>query len=109
MEAEIQRKKEHLNTASNFEKARGFVRTDWKSKKFDPNRNPCESDSSTDESEIERRQAAEDADKFEDETYRFTMRRQQKDGSPEPTNEVVDISKMSASSRPDVETQLETL
>lgn len=66
IEAEIQRKKEHLNTATNFEKARGFVRTDFKSKKFDPNRNPCEESSSTDESEIERRQAAENVDRISD-------------------------------------------
>lgn len=32
MEAEIQRRKEHLNDATNFEKARGFVRTNWKTK-----------------------------------------------------------------------------
>lgn len=31
MEAEIQRKKEQINFATNFEEARGFVRTNWKS------------------------------------------------------------------------------
>jgi len=40
IEAEIQRRKEHKNTATNFEKARGFVRTDWRSKNFDPNSDP---------------------------------------------------------------------
>jgi len=44
-----------VNVATNFEKARGFVRTNWKSKNFNPNDNPCELDSSTDDSEIERR------------------------------------------------------
>lgn len=51
MEAEIQRKKEHKNFATNFEKARGFVRTNWKSKNFNPSENPCELDSSTDDSQ----------------------------------------------------------
>ncbi len=50
MEAEMQRKKEHSNFATNFEKARGFVRTNWKSKNFNPSENPCELDSSTDDS-----------------------------------------------------------
>jgi nuclear transport factor 2 (NTF2) superfamily protein len=35
VEVEIQRKKEHQNFATNFEKARGFVRQNWKSKKSD--------------------------------------------------------------------------
>ena len=32
MEAEIARKKEHLNSATNFEKARGWTRSSWKTK-----------------------------------------------------------------------------
>lgn len=32
MEAEIARKKEHVNAATNFEKARGWVRSNWKTK-----------------------------------------------------------------------------
>ena len=39
--------------ATNFEKARGFVRTNWKSKNFNPNDDPTKYDSSTDDSEIE--------------------------------------------------------
>lgn len=112
MESEIQRKKEHLNTATNFEKARGFVRTDFKSKKFDPNRNPCEESSSTDESEIERRQAAENVDRFSDDfALNKSLNRKRGDMSQESTNELIDISVMSEvpSCRPDVETQLETL
>jgi len=54
MEAEMQRKKEHQNFATNFEKARGFVRSNWKSKNFNPNDNPCELSSSTDDSEAEK-------------------------------------------------------
>ena len=54
MEAEIQRKKEHIQVATNFEKARGFVRSNWKSKNFNPNDDPTKYDSSTDESEIDR-------------------------------------------------------
>lgn len=46
MEAEIQRRKEHINYATNFEKARGFVRTNWKSKHFNPAKNPIEEPSS---------------------------------------------------------------
>ena len=48
MEAEIQRRKEHLNEATNFEKARGFVRTNWKTKNWNPNDDPTCQDSSTD-------------------------------------------------------------
>lgn len=40
MESEIQRRKEHLNEATNFEKARGFVRTNWKTKNWNPNDDP---------------------------------------------------------------------
>ena len=36
MESEIARKKEHLNIATNFQKARGWVRTNWKSKNHQP-------------------------------------------------------------------------
>ena len=48
MESEIQRRKEHLNEATNFEKARGFVRTNWKTKNWDPNDDPTEEPSSSD-------------------------------------------------------------
>lgn len=37
MESEIARKKEHINVATNFEKARGWKRQNWKTKNFDPN------------------------------------------------------------------------
>jgi len=53
IEAEVQRKKEQANFGSNFEKARGFVRTNWKSKNFNPKDDPTAIDSSTDESEIQ--------------------------------------------------------
>lgn len=53
MEAEIQRRKEHLNDATNFEQARGFVRTNFKSAKFPPNSDPTQWESSTDESDEE--------------------------------------------------------
>jgi len=36
MEAEISRKKENINAATNFEKARGWTRSNWKSKHHDP-------------------------------------------------------------------------
>lgn len=66
MEAEIQRKKEHLNFATNFEKARGFVRTNWKSKNFNPNDDPTQQDSSTDDSELERRERMEREDNVDE-------------------------------------------
>jgi len=50
-EAEVQRRKEHINFATNFAEARGFVRTNWKSKNFDPRDDPTQYESSTDESE----------------------------------------------------------
>eukprot|EP00352_Strombidinopsis_acuminata_P007249 CAMPEP_0176372080 /NCGR_PEP_ID=MMETSP0126-20121128/25145_1 /TAXON_ID=141414 ORGANISM="Strombidinopsis acuminatum, Strain SPMC142" /NCGR_SAMPLE_ID=MMETSP0126 /ASSEMBLY_ACC=CAM_ASM_000229 /LENGTH=112 /DNA_ID=CAMNT_0017731789 /DNA_START=460 /DNA_END=798 /DNA_ORIENTATION=- len=97
MESEIARKKEHMNEATNFAKARGFVRTCWKSKNYNPtedptaydswkskNYNPTEDptayDSSTDESDEDeinfnaaKKQAdgdvPEDIDEVEDESY----------------------------------------
>ena len=36
MEAEIARKKEHLNVATNFEQARGWNRSNWKTKNYKP-------------------------------------------------------------------------
>ncbi|CDW84410.1 UNKNOWN [Stylonychia lemnae] len=50
IESEIQRKKEHKLYANNFE-ARGYVRTNWKTKNFNPESNPLEEDSSSDESD----------------------------------------------------------
>jgi hypothetical protein len=46
MEAEIQRKKEQINFATNFEKARGFVRTNWKTYGYNINEDPTQADSS---------------------------------------------------------------
>lgn len=109
MEAEIQRKKEHVNFATNFEKSRGFVRTNWKSKNFDPKNDPCAESSSTDESQIAALNEEERHDNFDD-NY-SPNKKKGKDDSPEPLNELVDLSQSSdhPSSRPDVETQLETL
>lgn len=39
MESEIARKKEHLNVATNFQKARGWVRKNWKTKNYTPVKN----------------------------------------------------------------------
>ena len=52
MEAEIQRRKEHINEATNFEKARGFVRTNWKTKNWNPNDDPTQFESSTDSEDV---------------------------------------------------------
>ena len=51
MESEIQRRKEHLNEATNFEQARGFVRTCFKSVNFNPNNDPCAEPSSEEDEE----------------------------------------------------------
>ena len=48
MEAEIQRRKEHINEATNFEQARGFVRTNWKTKYWNCNDDPVPFESSDD-------------------------------------------------------------
>ena len=42
-----------MNEATNFEKARGFVRTNWKTKNWNPNNDPTEVDSSTDSEDAE--------------------------------------------------------
>lgn len=66
MEAEIQRRKEHVNEATNFEKARGFVRTNWKTKYWNPNDDPTQFESSTDsedecaEHKVEKRDTIKD-------------------------------------------------
>ena len=36
VETDIARKKEHLNLATNFQKARGWVRKNWKTKNYKP-------------------------------------------------------------------------
>ena len=66
IEGEIQRRKEHKVNATNFEKARGFVRTDWRSKNFNPNWDPTVLESSTDDSEIEEREKQEGNDNVRD-------------------------------------------
>ena len=44
-----------MNDATNFEQARGFVRTNWKTARWNPNDDPTQFDSSTDsEDEAER-------------------------------------------------------
>lgn len=53
MESEIQRRKEHLNDATNFEQARGFVRTNFKTKNWNPNMDPTVFDSSVDSEDEE--------------------------------------------------------
>ena len=46
IEGEIQRRKEHTQTGTNFQKARAFVRKSWKSKNFNPLHNPLTEESS---------------------------------------------------------------
>ncbi len=47
MEEEIQRKNEHQSFGTNFKEARGFVRQNWESKHWDPEKNPLVYDSSS--------------------------------------------------------------
>jgi len=54
MESEIARRKEHKNYATNFEQARGFVRTNWKTKNYNPDDDFMVEDTSSDESENEK-------------------------------------------------------
>ena len=63
MEAEIQRRKEHLNEATNFQNARGFVRTCWKTKNWDIDKDPTKDQSSSDEDDYAEELAAERKDK----------------------------------------------
>lgn len=64
MEAEFQRRKEHINFATNFEATRGFVRTNWKTKNFNPADDPTQYSSSSedygDEIDNEARDKVED-------------------------------------------------
>lgn len=57
MEAEIARKKEHLNVATNFEKARGWTRSNWKTKNYNPD---------VEEDEFLQISASSDEEKFDD-------------------------------------------
>lgn len=59
METEIQRRKENRNDATNFQKARGFVRTCWKTKNWPIEKDPTQYDSSED-SEDEREMVEEE-------------------------------------------------
>ena len=69
METEIQRRKEHLNEATNFEKARGFVRTNWKTKNWNPNDDPTLADSSTDSEDADVIYKDENRDKVDDSMF----------------------------------------
>ena len=51
MGTEVQRKIEHQTTATRFVESRAYVRSNWKTKKFDPSRNPLLDSSSSEEEE----------------------------------------------------------
>lgn len=112
MEAEIQRKKEHVSVATNFEKARGFIRTNWKSKNFNPSDDPTKYDSSTDESDVEaneRDEAHDQVDEFADDLMRTESKIGNSTAKKAPR--FVDITAESdhISYKGDTETQLATL
>lgn len=85
IESDIMRKKEHVVGASKFEKSRGFVRTSWKSKNFDPQADPCLFDSSTDDDDLEQEEVQDKVD------------------------DIVNIANQHESSKPPSETQLKQL
>lgn len=47
LSVEISRKYENATEGNKFEKARGFVRRNWSSKRFDPQQNPLIEDTSS--------------------------------------------------------------
>ncbi len=49
VETELQRKAEHQTSATRFVESRAFVRSNWKSRKFDPTKNPLLDDTSSEE------------------------------------------------------------
>ena len=65
LEAEIQRRKEHQNDATNFQKARGFVRTCWKTKNWNPDDDPTKQDSSSDSEDQAEELAREEMDRVD--------------------------------------------
>lgn len=73
MESEISRRKEHMVSATNFAKVRGFVRSCWKTKNYNPGQDPCAWDSSTDESD-------------EDDINFRAMKKKQLEGGEVPEN-----------------------
>jgi hypothetical protein len=96
------------------------VRTNWKSKNFNPNDDPTKQDSSTDESELEARERAENGDRVDtmsddwDKSKSPTKSNRKKSdklSTAESQNQLIDLtaSPDHPSSRPTVEMQLETL
>jgi hypothetical protein len=51
MATEVSRKFEHQNSATRFVESRAYIRTNWKTKKFDPSKNPLLDSSSSEEDE----------------------------------------------------------
>ena len=51
MATEVSRKIEHQNSATRFVESRAYIRTNWKTKKFDPSKNPLLDSSSSEEDE----------------------------------------------------------
>ena len=51
MGTEAQRKIEHQATGTRFVESRAYIRSNWKTKKFDPSRNPLLDSSSSEEEE----------------------------------------------------------
>lgn len=62
LEAEVQRRKEQVNFATNFEEARGFVRQNWRSYGYKIDEDPTQADSTESDYGSE---GSEDIDKVE--------------------------------------------
>ena len=53
MGTEVARKLENQSSATRFVESRAYVRTNWKTKKFDPSKNPLLDSSSSEEDEAQ--------------------------------------------------------
>ena len=53
MGTEVARKLEHQSSATRLVESRAYVRTNWKTKKFDPTKNPLLDSSSSEEDEAQ--------------------------------------------------------
>jgi hypothetical protein len=90
------------------------VRTDWRSKNFDPNSDPTVQDSSTDESELAERERLENKDEVDDLDSYSSPKKQAtivKDVKPKSAEKAIDLSdsESNPSSKPSGDMQLAQL
>lgn len=91
MEAEIQRKKEQINFATNFEKARGFVRTNWKTYGYKIDEDPTQADSTDSDYDSEQEeQSGDDSEEEQDAVASMGSRKNKSPGSRSDSDFVAD-------------------